>query len=94
MGYTYALGLLDSELSLEDAIKIHLTTNFYPPIPAEMAQPCIDAIDAYFEEDYDRLISLPEINGFQVGYKGLTVAPAYAMMEQHRLYPWIEEETI
>lgn len=92
MGYTYALGLVDSDLSLQDALQIHLTSNFYPPIPAEMAEACMQAIDAYSENDYDRLIGLPEINGVQVGYKGLTVAPAHAIVEQHKLYPWIEEE--
>jgi hypothetical protein len=94
MGYTYALGLVDSDLDLRNALQIHLTSNFYPPIPAEMVDACIDAINAYSEIDYDRLVELPEINGFQVEYKGLTVAPAYAIVEQHRLYPWIDEEEV
>jgi hypothetical protein len=49
---------------------------------------CIEAIDAVNEGDWDRKIALPE----GVGYKGLTVAPASAIVEQHHLEAWIEDE--
>ena len=74
-------------LSMQKAIEIHLTSNFYPPILSNMVQPCIDAIDAYWEDDTDRYITMPD----GVFYKGMSHAPAYAIIEQHRLYPWIEE---
>lgn len=75
-------------LSIEDAITWHLQSNHFPPIPKSMVQPCIEAIDAYWELDTDRLISLPE----GVGYKGLTVAPAWAIIEQHHLDAWCTED--
>jgi hypothetical protein len=45
------------------------------------------AIQAYWEDDLSRLIILPE----GVTWRGETTAPAYAMINQHRLYPWTEE---
>lgn len=75
-------------LSMEDSIAWHLQSNHFPPIPKSMVQPCIEAIDAYWELDTDRLISLPE----GVGYKGLTVAPAWAIIEQHHLDAWCMED--
>ena len=61
MGSNFATELaeLDLGLSLEDSIAIHLSANHYPPVPRSMVQPCIDAIDAYHDEDYQRLIDLP-----------------------------------
>jgi hypothetical protein len=88
MGSTFARDLATmSGLSMQAAIEIHLTGNFYPPVPASMVQPCIDAIDAYWEDDIDRFIAMPD----GVFYKGMSHAPAYAIIEQHRLHPWMEE---
>jgi hypothetical protein len=50
-----------------------------------MVQACIDAIDAYWEEDYDRQIEMPQ----GVSYRGSDFAPAHAIVEQHRLGPWV-----
>ena len=55
MGYNTALDL-STELDLEMAISIHLQSNHYPPVPLSMVEPCIEAIDAYYDEDYDKLI--------------------------------------
>lgn len=90
MGLMTAIGINEMEMPLEQKIAMHLQYNFYPPIPSEMAEACIEAIDAYYEQDTDRLIDMPEINGFQVEWRGQTQAPAYAILEQHRLYGFIE----
>jgi len=74
--------------NLEQGLTWHLRSNHFPPVPVSMVPICIQAIDAYAEEDYDREISLPE----GVGYKGLTVAPAWAIVEQHHLDAWVEFE--
>ena len=88
MGYNTALDLSEElELDLEMAISIHLRSNHYPPVPLSMVQPCIDAIDAYYDEDYDKLIEMPE----GVSYKGDTHAPAWAIIEQHHLDAWLPE---
>lgn len=85
--------LLAEELSELDApllkqIEIHLVSNFYPPVPAFMAQTCVDALNAYWEQDTNRMIDMPK----GVSYKGSTSAPAWAIVEQHRLFPWLNEE--
>ena len=89
MGYNTALDLStewDTEFDLEMAISIHLQSNHYPPVPLSMVQPCIDAIDAYYDEDYDRFIAMPE----GVFYKGMSHAPAHAIVDQHHLSWFID----
>ena len=91
MGNNFATELADRdlfpELDLEMALGYHLQGNHYPPVPLSMVQPCIDAIDAYYDEDYDKLIEMPE----GVSYKGDTHAPAWAIIEQHHLDAWLPE---
>ena len=78
-------GLLD--LDLETQLKIHLTGNHYPPVPVSMVEPCIEAIDAYYDEDYDRKITLPS----PITWKGKSYAPASAIIEAHHLEAWLPE---
>lgn len=78
----------EGEVSLRDAIGMHLRTNHYPPVPLSMVEPCIEAIDAGNEGDIDREIEMPE----GVSYRGNTTAPAWAIIEQHHLDSWIERE--
>jgi hypothetical protein len=85
MGYNTALDL--AELDLEQGIAYHLQGNHYPPVPLSMVQPCIDAIDAYYDEDFDRQIAMPE----GVSYRGLDTAPASAIIDQHHLDAWLPE---
>ena len=85
MGYNTAADLADSELDLESAIGMHLRVNHYPPVPLAMVQPCIDAIDAYWEEDFNRSIDLPK----DITWKGKDTAPAYAIVEAHHLDAWL-----
>lgn len=86
MGLNTALDLAES-FDLDQSILIHLQGNHYPPVPASMVEPCIDAIDAYYEEDYQKLIKLPE----GVFWKGQTTAPASAIVEAHHLEAWLPE---
>lgn len=69
---------------LDTALTWHLRTNHYPPVPLTMIEPCKQAIDAYWEDDLDRQIPMPE----GVYYKGTTTAPARAIIIQHHLDPW------
>jgi len=64
--------LLD-EIKLDNAIGIHLQGNHYPPIPLTMVQPCIEAINAYWDEDLNKMIDMP---------------PAWAIIESHHLGAW------
>jgi len=90
MGSNFATELADNELldlDLETQIGIHLSANHYPPVPSSMIQPCIDAIDAYWDEDYNKLIEMPK----GVSYRGSNFAPASAIVKQHHLDAWLPE---
>jgi hypothetical protein len=87
MGYNTALDL-STELDLEVALGYHLQGNHYPPVPLSMVEPCIEAIDAFYDEDYNREIALPQ----GVLWRGQVTAPASAIIEQHHLEAWLPEE--
>jgi len=91
MGSVTALGIKEMVLDLETQILYHLKANHYPPVPAEMVTACIDAIDAYYDEDYDRMIDMPMVGDFQILYRGETQAPARAIVDQHHLQFWLPE---
>ncbi|NBR25386.1 MAG: hypothetical protein EBU08_16755 [Micrococcales bacterium] len=90
MGSNMAYDLASDELGLdlEMALSMHLQSNHYPPVPLSMVQPCIEAIDAYWDEDYNKLIEMPE----GVSYRGDRYAPAHAIVEQHHLDAWLPQE--
>jgi hypothetical protein len=52
-----------------------------------MVQPCIDAIDAFYDEEYSREINLPE----GISWRGQTFAPASAIIDAHHLDAWLPE---
>ena len=89
MGLNFAteLSAMDT-MPIEQQINLHLQYNFYPPVPSSMVQSCVDAINAYWNEDYDHEIELPQ----GVEYRGKTTAPAHAIISNHRLDPWLMED--
>lgn len=97
MGSITAIGLADTTLDLETQLAYHLQGNHYPPIPKIMIQPCIEAIDAYYDEDYSRKIDLPcdgvdkEGNPFQITWKGQTWTTASALVAHAHLEWFIAE---
>ena len=89
MGSNFATDLAENiDISLEQAIGYHLQGNHYPPVPLIMVAPCIEAIDAYHENDAMRQIDMPE----GVFYKGNTTAPAWAIIQQHHLDAWLPQD--
>lgn len=88
MGRTYAEGIAETDLPIEDQITWHLKGNFFPPVPVSMVPVCVAAIEATNEGDWGKMLALPD----GVGYKGLTAAPAYAIVEAHRLDTWISDD--
>lgn len=64
MGYTYAAGLADAVTdgyaSLNQALSIHLSGNFYPPLPTDYVEPIIEALTAVAGGDPENGIALPE----------------------------------
>lgn len=84
MGNNLSADLATMDISRENSIAIQLRSNHYPPVPLSMVQPCIEAIDAVNDEDYNRLIPLPE----GVSWRGQDSAPASAIVEGHHLEQW------
>jgi len=91
MGSVTALGIKDEVLDLETQLLYHLKGNHYPPVPAEMVGPCIEAIDAYYDEDYDRMIALPMVGDFQIRWRGESEAPARYIVDAHHLSFWLPD---
>jgi hypothetical protein len=88
MGSVFANDLSSMDnITIEQQIAIHLSSNFYPPVPSSMIAPCLVAIEKYWEDEQNYPITLPK----GVLWRGQTAAPAYAILEQHKLYPWIQE---
>ena len=85
MGSVTAIGLADTTLDLETQLAYHLKGNHYPPVPVEMVKPCIEAIDAFYDEDFNRMIEMPMVGDYQITYKGSKQAPASAIVSQHHL---------
>jgi hypothetical protein len=81
MGLQTAISIQGLDLSIEDKIGIHLRTNLYPPVPLIMVTACVEAIEACQLDESDTIIDLPE----GVSYKGCYNAPAWAIVENHRL---------
>jgi len=77
-----------TQLTIEQQLSWHLTSNHYPPVPLSMIAPCLDAIDAYWEDDLDKEIDLPE----GVSYRGKSTAPAREIIINHHLDAWCESE--
>ena len=88
MGFSTAVGLTDTDLTLSDQISIHFSSNCYPPIPKIMIPVAVEAIDAYWEEDYNRLITLPEGVQFRDGSESVSASQA---IESLRLDAWCME---
>lgn len=83
------LAFLGNEgLGLTTALSWHLTSNHFPPIPNIMIDPCIEAIDNANAGGWDRTVRLPD----GVGYKGGTAAPTHAIIEQHHLESFLDDD--
>ena len=95
MGSNFATEMADGtlddlgiHLDLETQIGIHLSSNHYPPVPSFMVPVCIEAIDAVNDLGlWDLDIPLPE----GVTWRGLTTAPAHAIISNHHLEAWLIE---
>lgn len=88
MGLMTATEISEFNLSIEDQLTIHFRQNCYPPVPLYMITPAIEAIDAYWEMDYSKMIDLP--NG--VTFRGEYQATASAIIDNLRLDAWCQED--
>lgn len=87
MGHQQALDIVNYT-DFESALRWHLRHNHYPPVPDAMFDPCVAAIDAGNEGDFDREIDLTGI----AQWRGNDYAPAWAIIEGHHLDSFIAYE--
>jgi len=91
MGHNTAVDLAENlDLSIEAQLSYHLQANHYPPVPVSMVPVCIEAINAYWDDDTDKLITLPE----GVLWRNQTEAPAWSILEGHHLSAWTADYDI
>lgn len=62
----FAEAVARNELQLRTAVMYQLRYNHYPPIPSSMIDPCIIAINAGNDGDFDKIIDLPD----GISYRG------------------------
>jgi hypothetical protein len=86
MGSLHAMEYADL-LSLEDGIRVHLTSNHYPPVPVSMVPVCIKAIRFAQRGKWDSNLTLPD----GIEFKGSKTAPVSSIVESHHLDAWLEE---
>lgn len=77
----------DGTVTLEQALSYHLTSNHYPPVPTSMIPVCIEAIEAFEQGVFYKMLDLPE----GVSYRGENQAPASAIVEAHHLEAFITD---
>jgi hypothetical protein len=88
MGLSTAIGIANTELSIEDQIAWHFRVNCYPPVPVEMVPTAVEAVSAYWEDDLDRMIPLPE----GVSFRGKDSVSASNVISSYRLDAWVMED--
>ena len=92
MGNLSALALQDEELgfTLEQQISLHFQTNCYPPIPQEMVDTAVEAIDMVNDGEGHLKLKLPE----GVTFRGSNWVGAWDVVESYRLGMWIIESEL
>jgi len=92
MGTLSAIALQDDELgfTLEQQISLHFQTNCYPPIPQEMVDTAVEAIDVVNDGEGHLKIKLPD----GVTFRGSNWAKAWDIVESYRLGMWIIESEL
>jgi hypothetical protein len=80
----------EGQVGLRPALHWHLTANHYPPVPASMVDVCVAAIEAVCDGEDDSEVELPE----EVSYRGLSTAPASAIVENYHLGFFVENAMV
>ena len=90
MGYMNALAfsgeVQEGNVSLENALRWHLGSNHYPPVPASMVPVCVRAIAKAKRGLWDAKVRLPE----GCTYRGKSLASVSAVIRGHHLEAFLE----
>ena len=68
MGYQTAIGIAESDATLEQKLSWHFSSNCYPPVPALMIPFAVEAINLANCGEWNAVIECPE----GVSYRGET----------------------
>lgn len=66
----------------------HLRVNHFPSLPASLLDACKDAIEAFHDEDYGRLVTLPDV----ISYRGSQECPAHEIVKLAHLDAWVVQD--
>lgn len=90
MGSMNAIGMADAvgdgQISLHAALSYHLTCNHFPGLPSAWVPFAIEAMSAYIDEDFDRMITLPAAAPFAKQTKSVS-----EIVDHMHLYPFVEQ---
>lgn len=86
MGLMNLIGILETDLSLEDKVKLHLSGNCYPPVPESLVPTCLVAIHLCVDGESREMVSLPE----GIYYRGSNTASAEAIVDNFRLEAFVD----
>jgi hypothetical protein len=76
----------EGAVDLRPALSWHLQSNHFPPVPQSMIDPCLAAIEAAVDDDWDREVELPE----NISWRGQSTVPAAVLIEDHHLGFFVE----
>lgn len=73
MGYSSALGIAQTDTSLEQQVSWHFSSNCFPPVPQLMVPFAVEAIEHAISDDWDVELQCPEGVSFR-GAEWVSVA--------------------
>lgn len=86
MGHMQAMEMA-AHADLDTALRWHLTSNHYPPLPVALVEPAKQAIAFANEGQWDVPVALPD----GISYRGREFAPVWAAVDGWHLDAFIEE---
>ena len=89
MGSMHSMEYAD-RLSLENGVRLQLTSNHFPPVPVSMVPVCIKAIRFARRGKWNSNLTLPD----GIKFKNRKTAPVSSIIEAHHLDAWLEEEAV
>lgn len=87
MGSIGVMGMLEAT-DQDTALRWHLTSNHFPPVPESMVEACKAAIDAMNDGNPDKPIPLPE----GITYRGMSYSFAYLLVDSLHLEYFLDQE--
>lgn len=86
MGYQTALGIAETNTTIEQQVSWHFSGNCYPPVPQMMVPVAVQAIDLVIGDEADALVELPE----GVSFRGNTEVTAYNIVDNLHLWAFVD----